>query len=117
MKHIKLICVLCLLFCSLTVQALAAPTADEKRQIFKDYYFTEAVNIAAGLCIGIYDPQQAPEIACLRDYGWEIVPVKLQDGKVDSSFVVAKSRDKVHDTTLIFMLSASAELPIKRTGR
>ena len=47
MKHIKLICVLCLLFCSLTVQALAAPTADEKRQIIKDYYFTEAVNIAA----------------------------------------------------------------------
>ena len=97
MKHIKLICVLCLLLCSLTVQALAAPTADEKRQIIKDYYFTEAVNIAAGLCIGIYDPQQAPEIAYLRDYGWEIVPVKLQDGKVDSSFVVAKSRDKVHD--------------------
>lgn len=97
MKHIKLIFVLCLLLCSLTVQALAAPTADEKRQIFKDYYFTEAVNIAAGLCIGIYDPQQAPEIAYLRDYGWEIVPVKLQDGKVDSSFVVAKSRDKIHD--------------------
>lgn len=97
MKHIKLICVLCLLLCSLTVQGLAAPTADEKRQIIKEYYFTEAVNIAAGLCIGIYDPQQAPEIAYLRDYGWEIVPVKLQDGKVDSSFVVAKSRDKVHD--------------------
>ena len=97
MKHIKLICVLCLLLCNLTVQVAAAPTADEKRQIIKDYYFTEAVNIAAGLCIGIYDPQQAPEIAYLRDYGWEIVPVKLQDGKVDSSFVVAKSRDKIHD--------------------
>lgn len=98
MKALKILTLSILLVFCLCAQVFAvAPTADEKRQIFKDYYFTEAVNIAAGLCIGIYDPQQAPEIAYLRDYGWEIVPVKLQDGKVDSSFVVAKSRDKIHD--------------------
>ena len=93
MKALKILTLSILLVVCLCVSVFAAaPTADEKRQIIKDYYFTEAVNIAAGLCIGIYDPQQAPEIAYLRDYGWEIVPVKLQDGKVDSSFVVAKSR-------------------------
>ena len=96
MKFLKTICVLCLLLCSFTVQAVAA-APDDKEKIIKDYYFNQAVNIAAGLCIGIYDPQQAPEIAYLRDYGWEIVPFKLKDGKVDSSIVVAKNYDKIHD--------------------
>ena len=98
MKTLKILTLSILLVVCLCAQVFAAaPTADEKRQIIKDYYFTEAVNIAAGLCIGIYDPQQAPEIAYLRDYGWEIVPFKLKDGKVDSSIVVAKNHIKEQD--------------------
>ena len=97
MKRFKFILVLCVCILCFSVQALAAAISPEKQEIIKEYYFTEAVNIAAGLCIGIYDPQQAPEIAYLRDYGWEIVPFKLKDGKVDSSIVVAKNHIKEQD--------------------
>ena len=97
MKRLKFILVLCVCIFCFSTQALAAAVSSEKQEIIKEYYFTEAVNIAAGLCIGIYDPQQAPEIAYLRDYGWEIVPFKLKDGKVDSSIVVAKNHIKEQD--------------------
>ena len=97
MKRLKFILVLCVCIFCFSAQALAAAILPEKQEIIKEYYFTEAVNIAAGLCIGIYDPQQAPEIAYLRDYGWEIVPFKLKDGKVDSSIVVAKNHIKEQD--------------------
>ena len=98
MKALKILILSILLVVSLCAQAFAAAlTANEKQEIIKEYYFTEAVNIAAGLCIGIYDPQQAPEIAYLRDYGWEIVPFTLKDGKVDSSIVVAKNHIKEQD--------------------
>ena len=91
MKRLNFILVLCVCILCFSAQSFAAAISSEKQEIIKEYYFTEAVNIAAGLCIGIYDPQQAPEIAYLRDYGWEIVPFKLKDGKVDSSIVVAKT--------------------------
>ena len=97
MKRLKFILVLCVCIFCFSAQALAVAVSSEKQEIIKEYYFTEAVNIAAGLCIGIYDPQQAPEIAYLRDYGWEIVPFKLKDGKVDSSIVVAKNHIKEQD--------------------
>lgn len=98
MKAVKILIAALLLVALTAAQAFAAElTPEEKKNIIKEYYFTEAVNIAAGLCIGIYDPQQAPEIAYLRDYGWEIVPFKLKDGKVDSSIVVAKNHDEEHD--------------------
>lgn len=97
MKRLKFILVLCICIFCFSEQALAAAISSEKQEIIKEYYFTEAVNIAAGLCIGIYDPQQAPEIAYLHDYGWEIVPFKLKDGKVDSSIVVAKNHIKEQD--------------------
>lgn len=95
MKTFKLICCICLcLFCFSTHALAAEVSTEEKDKIIKEYYLTEAVNIAAGLCIGIYDPQQAPEIDYLRSYGWEIVPFRLKDGKVDSSIVVAKNHIK-----------------------
>lgn len=97
MKRLKFILLLCVCIFCFSAQAFAAAISSEKQEIIKEYYFTEAVNIAAGLCIGIYDPQQAPEIAYLRDYGWEIVPFKLKDGKVDSSIVVAKNHIKEQD--------------------
>ena len=97
MKRLKFILVLCVCILCFSAQAFAGAVSSEKQEIIKEYYFTEAVNIAAGLCIGIYDPQQAPEIAYLRDYGWEIVPFKLKDGKVDSSIVVAKNHIKEQD--------------------
>ncbi len=98
MKKLKIICILCLFLLGFTAQAFAAQLLpEEKKEIIKEYYFTEAVNIAAGLCIGIYNPQQAPEIAYLRDYGWEIVPFKLKDGQIDSSIVVAKNHIKEQD--------------------
>ena len=97
MKRLKFILVLCVCIFCFSAQAFGAAISSEKQEIIKEYYFTEAVNIAAGLCIGIYDPQQAPEIAYLRDYGWEIVPFKLKDGKVDSSIVVAKNHIKEQD--------------------
>ena len=46
MKRLKFILVLCVCIFCFSAQALAAAISPEKQEIIKEYYFTEAVNIA-----------------------------------------------------------------------
>ena len=51
MKRLKFILVLCVCILCFSAQAFAAAISSEKQEIIKEYYFTEAVNIAAGFAL------------------------------------------------------------------
>lgn len=81
-KFLWLVCVCCLL------AALPASAATRQRVSpeYIDKYFT---SVAAAACMGVYLPEEATEFDYLRAYGWKVMPQKLRDGKVDSTFVIA----------------------------
>lgn len=92
---IRMIC-FCLCLMSFSAYAQSGMSAD-KKQIMQDYRLANAVNLAAGVCLGIYEPEQAPELGYLRDYGWEIIPYKIKGTRVDSNLVIAHNRNTDKD--------------------
>ena len=83
-------------------------TPEEKSAIDAAYRQAHWTTVAAGACIGAYSPEDAPEFGYLRDYGWKIVPHKVQKGKLEANFIVAKNKSRRGGDVYIVAFRGSA---------
>lgn len=61
-------------------------------KIKDEYNQAHYTTVLAGACIGVYDPENSPELAYLKDYGWEVLPYQVDAGKVEANFMIASNQ-------------------------